>query len=222
MTKKLNEILVTEPCIEAALRRALGEAKHTFQDPNRLSGYERTDSGEGPAETTRTVSESVESKLETIWKTTEEHLNIIGQKAIGNTLARADLEVDGEVILEDVPVILLAGLEYRLKELKKALTRVPILDNHIEWEKTDEGVYQAKFWEKRLKFKKTDDDKKEVVGEYRVRKQSGKMPRGDKQVIIERLDRLIVAAKIAVQRANDQDVEDIEYGSKIVDYIKKS
>lgn len=157
-----------------------------------------------------------------------------------NQKAKANLEVDGIILIKDVPVSFLIGLEKRLKEVRAYYDAIPTLDLSLPWEQAK--GYQDRWMvgpltsyreEKRTEglvmkeaTKEHPAQVKEVqrvvqIGAYSETKWSGEMQPGEKAMLLGRIDKLIEAAKSARTKANETEIEQITAGKAIFDFIHK-
>jgi hypothetical protein len=164
------------------------------------------------------------------------------QKEATNQTATADVVVDGKVFLAKVPVVVLLGMEQKLKELRDIYEAIPTLRPGPVWEPDvgQTGVYRAKHDEDRFLTKKerkvlvkvpaTDKhpaqvetiDEDVIVAKRSVTTWSSMYSVNDKSHLMDRLDTLIQAFKKARQRANEAEIVQREMGQKIFAYLHNS
>jgi hypothetical protein len=141
-----------------------------------------------------------------------------------NCQATADLVVDGQTLLSDVPATYLLFLEKRLVDLRTFITKLPTLDEAQRWTANGDG---AGWWEsdpaETVRTKKvpktfvkweppapgytqpaqvdvfTEDER---LGTYTTTKLSGAMPGLRVRELKVRIQKLIDATKVARERAN--------------------
>jgi hypothetical protein len=154
-----------------------------------------------------------------------------------NMFARADVELDGKVLLKDVPVTSLLYLEKRILEVRKYFESLPTLDESETWMKDeDSGLYRSipvltqrtELTHKPIVLYDATDrhpaqtqllQEQLPVGRWETVKQSGAIPATRKRVLLERIDRLIYAVKIARAKANATEAPDVKVGRAIFEYI---
>lgn len=241
---KLNQIIAIEKSIKSQTMRELTDAHQTLQKPALLTGIARTyrpldDDGEQyPPESTR-----VQVKTEEVITQTSEILaklfDITATKDWANGEARADVVVDGETILEKVPVTYLLFLEKQLTDLHTFIKKLPVLDaseiwsfdesqdvwatepiqttktkkiprNHVKAEATTEHPAQVEVYYEDV-----------IVGYWRTVKYSGAMPATRVSALLGRVRDLQEAVKFAREEANSLDVDKQALGEKLFEYLFK-
>lgn len=243
---KLHEILAVEGDLEATAKKITNEAINTFsKKPEHfvemqrdLKMFDDDRQRENTSERKEMVT-TVADKLKYVRGSVGRYLNAFATKEATNQVAKADLVVNGETLLESVPATVLLGLESKLKHLRAMYETIPTLQPGIRWdhEPTIENVYvQAKpeerfKTEKTLKYKILHEATKEhpaqietwysddPVGQITVQHWCGMLSPAEKSQLLRRLDELIRATKKARQRANTADVVDLEIGDLVFDYI---
>jgi len=247
---KLHEVLAVEKTRNTAATNLLDETSNKFHKDQFFSGHIKTlkmlvDSPENAAieEAARdekalptTVPETLEYVLD-FWAQAED---VTFAKNKTNQIANADLIFRGQVLVPNVPVDELLGLETRLQTLRNVMDRIPTLDASKEWSLADNGrkgqyvsvgeevtsktektmtavvLYEAT--EKHpAQIEKVTADK--VVGTFKRRLSSGAATSKQKADVIAILDELLVEAKQARQRANSVEVINEKIGHKITDLI---
>ncbi len=135
---RLNQIIAVEKGVKTRSHQELTEAHQALQKPALLSGIARTyrpkdEEGEQlPPEATR-----VQIKSEEILRRTTDILtelfDVTATKDYANCTARADVVVDGKVLLAAVPVTYLLFLEKQLVDLHTFAKKLPVLDASETW-----------------------------------------------------------------------------------------
>jgi hypothetical protein len=79
--------------------------------------------------------ETVDSKLDHVWEALRDAIDVTVTKETSNTSAdaKADVIVDGKVVLTNVPTTALLALEKRLSHLKGLYQSIPTLDPSYTW-----------------------------------------------------------------------------------------
>lgn len=152
-----------------------------------------------------------------------------------NTLAQGDIYVDGQLILENVPVTHLLWLEKQLTDLRTVVQQMPTLDPQHDWLQHDEGgwvttprttVRAKKVPRNHVKAAATDKHPAQVevyyedtpVGDWTTRIRSGAMPHARVRVLVERINRVLEGVKKAREEANGQEVVDFT-AKPLLDHI---
>lgn len=151
--------------------------------------------------------------------------DVMFQKEATNQLAKADIVVDGVVVLKDMPVTFLLCMENRLKDLRPVFENIPTLAPGVAWTldpsygkhvyrapitidvKTREEVTYPHI------FEPTDKQPGQYVtakaqtniGKYSTNEWSGLISSAEKARLLENFDKIIGAVKQARQRANNID-----------------
>lgn len=185
------------------------------------------------------VVTTVDEKLEHVWKSLCRSIDITAAKDMTNTLARADITIKGEVLVKDVPAIVLLSLETTLGKIRNLYNGIPTLDPSVDWE-VDSGARTGIFksnkvktfkTEKKMEFITASEATKEhpaqvhgsnrdvVIGVYQTVKRSGMTTPRIKSERLDRIGILISAVKQARQRANGQEVKEINIGEVVLNFI---
>jgi len=135
---RLNQIIAVEKGVKSRSFQELTEAHHALQKPTLLSGIARTyrprdEEGEAlPPESTK-----VQIKAEDIVRQTGEIMSrlfdVTATKDWANCLARADVVLDGQVLLGQVPITYLLFLEKQLVDIHTFIRKLPVLDAAETW-----------------------------------------------------------------------------------------
>ncbi len=155
----------------------------------------------------------------------------------GNTTAKADIVLDGKTLLSDVPVTYLLFLEKRLVDLHTFVKSLPTLAADVEWsldEKT--GLYRSAA----MQTTKTKKISKVVTlapateqhpaqaqlahedvpeGTWTTVRLSGALPLSETRKLVDRVETLQVAVKMAREKANSVEVSEQKTADVIFNYI---
>lgn len=239
---KLNQIIAVEKGIKSQSLRDLTDSHQMLQKTSLLSGISRTyrpkdEEGEQlPPESTK-----VQVKAEEVIRRTAEVLtrlfDVTATKDWANTQAKADVVVDGQVLLSQVPATYLLFLEKQLVDLHTFVSKLPVLDasetwtfdnsadawatepmqttrtkkiprNHVKAEATEHHPAQVEVYYEDV-----------VVGYWRTVKFSGALPAARVNELIERVQKLQQAVKFAREEANSIEVQDQKVGETVFKYI---
>lgn len=239
----LNQVVALEKGAKTAAKTAQTEAYQKLgKSEVPLSGLLRTYQPlvDGdvvlPSEETH-VQIRVEDIVNDLGQLTARLLNVTATKDVGNTQARADLVVDGEVIVADVPPTFLLTLEKELGDWRTMILSLPELDLAERWSAdADVNAYRSEPRQtiRTVKTPKpivlapaTDRHPAQVqmitedvpLGTWTNVKFSGKIPGQRKAELLASVDKLIAAAKIAREAANTTRVADVNAGTAIASYL---
>jgi hypothetical protein len=239
---KLNQIIAIEKGIKSKSVQQLAESQKNLQKASVFSGISRTyrpkdeDGEQLPPE-----SNKVQVKADEIIRETTEILtklfDITATKDWTNCHARADVVVDGQTLLTQVPVSYLLFLEKQLTDLQAFLKKLPTLDPSETWNfdpNSDcwatEPVQTLKTFKmprNHVKAEATEHHPAQVevyyedvtIGYWRTVKFSGALPQARIHELMNRLEKLQQAVKFAREEANNTEAEEQRVGAKIFQYL---
>jgi hypothetical protein len=239
---QLNQILAVEKGVKARSYGDLTQAHQTLAKMPLLVGVSRTyqpndDDGERfPPESTR-VQLRASDVLIDVQATLTRLFDVVLTKDVTNCVARADVIVDGQTLLADVPATYLLFLEKQLVDLFTFVTKLPVLDPAEEWTydpnidaQTTEPSQTAKTKKVPrvlVKYVATPQHPAQVdvwqedvvVGYWTTVKFSGALPAATVRTYRDRVVKLAEAVKVARERANTTPVTDREAGAALFSYI---
>lgn len=234
---KLQKIL--DECSKTFNQRA----GHFLETRKSYSAF-TADDADRPDEEFTPMTTTVKAKLDYVQDSVVRALDVLIQKERANSKAKADIEVeqlDGtkKVLIADVPVSALVQLENTLEDIRtRVYNEIPTLDPSKVWKKdeTNAGVWVAdpvtrqrtrKVQESLVLIQPTKEfqgtaqmitvDK--PVGNWIHSTKSGALSPKQKSELLDRLERLIAGVKIARAKANDVEVETVQIGKTIFNYI---
>lgn len=239
---KLNQIIAVEKGVKSSSQRDLTDAYHAMQKPALLSGISRTyqpkdDEGEQlPPESTK-VQRRVQEVLRDVAATLTKLFDVTATKDVTNAVAKADVKVDGNTLLADVPVTYLLFLEKQLTDIHTLVKNLPVLDAGESWSFNESADCWAtdpvrtnrtkKVPRNHVKAEATEKHPAQVevyyediaVGYWTTVKFSGALPAKRVSEILERVDKVQQAVKFAREEANNTEVVDRKIGEKVFDYL---
>jgi hypothetical protein len=240
---KIHELLAVEPDLKAEAARVISEAKSLFSEGvGRLQGFVKKyvpleDGGDTFPEEAQPVATTVSDTMAGIEAALGKFINAAIQKEISNTAAVADVIIDEEVLLENMPATALLNLEARLGEFRSVVAIIPTLDPGMKWAYDEQlGVYvtepQEQYRTKKVPraqvmYEATVEHPAQVeqyfedvrVGELTTTHFSGRITAVAKEDLLERVDALARAVKQARQRANDTEASNREVSATIFEYL---
>lgn len=239
---KLNQIIAIEKGIKSKSVQQLAESQKNLQKASVFSGISRTyrpkdeDGEQLPPE-----SNKVQVKADEIIRETTEILtklfDITATKDWTNCHARADVVVDGQTLLTQVPVSYLLFLEKQLTDLQAFLKKLPTLDPSETWNfdpnsdcwatEPIQTLKTFKMPRNHVKAEATEHHPAQVevyyedvtIGYWRTVKFSGALPQARIHELINRLEKLQQAVKFAREEANNTEAEEQRVGAKIFQYL---
>lgn len=239
---KLNQIVAVEKGIKSRTAEVFTKIYQRLAKPVLLAGISRTyqpkeDGGDPlPAEEVR-VQLSADQSLRDAAAALTRLFDVVVTKDAANAGAKADLVIDGNVLVPDVPVTTLLFLEKQLIDLRTFVRSLPVLDAAETWEfDSNTGVYvtppvgttrSKKIPRNHVKAEATDKHPAQVevyyedvlVGTWTARKFSGALPAVRVNQLLGRVDALHTAVKFAREEANNTEVTDVKIGAAIFDYL---
>jgi len=239
---RLNQVIALVQGRKTKAQKLLTEV-HRGWHPDRITGIARTyspkeEDGEVFPPESRAVQLRVSDGLKIVQGKLEGFLNIVATQECANTSAKASIIVDGVGILEDVPVSVLLFLEKQLIDLRTLAINLPTLPTDRVWKLDDAKNCYVTEPERTVKTQK----KVEIIVKYDATKEhpaqtelikvdktigywttihlSGAMPEKGRDAIIERIEKLQDAVKVAREEANSVTiVEQKGFGKNILNYI---
>lgn len=239
---KLNQLLAVESGAKTGAFEAVTKAHQNLQKGNLLSGISRTyrpldDEGERlPGESTR-VQVTADQVISEVSQRLVRLFDLTATKDDANCRARADVEVNGKVLLSQVPATTLLFLEKQLVDLHTFVKKLPVLDPAEHWTfdtaqacwVTDpaETVRTKKVLRNHVKAEATDKHPAQVevytedvgVGRWHTIKFSGAMPQSRINQLLFRVEELQRAVKHAREEANGTEVTDKHIGATVFSYL---
>lgn len=225
---KLNQIIAIEKGIKARVYAEISEMHKMNQKPDLFNGFtkqyhKKNDEGEELPPEKKHVQFQVESTLKRLTRVTSELMNVTARKDWTNCHAVADVIIGDTVLLKDAPVTYLLFLEKQMIDIRTFVTTLPVLDEAESWAKDENSglfktdvvqTHRTKKVQKALVLYQATDKhpaqtqlitEDEIAGFWHQIKNSGAMPKPDKQRMLERIDALLNAVKGAREAANDID-----------------
>lgn len=163
--------------------------------------------------------------------------DVTATKDYGNTVAKADIVIDGKVLLPGVPVTYLLFLEKRLVDLATFVSKLPTLAPDTEWTlNSQNGLYQSD------KIQTTKTKKISTVitlapatpehpaqaqlahedvpeGTWTTIKSSGCAASTEVAALLSKVEALQKAVKMAREEANSVEVEQVKVADTIFNYV---
>jgi hypothetical protein len=241
---KLNQILAIEKNKKTQLHKEISDLHHQTQKVELLTGHHKTytpreEDGETFPDDTRKVQVLHHEAIKQVCERLTTLMDVTATKDWANCQAKADVIVDAEVFLEQVPVPFLLFLEKELHDLHTFVDKIVDLDPSENWTlDSNSGQYRSE----PVKTSKTQklqkpivlyDATKEhpaqtqlitqdvIIGHWTTTKFSGAVPRARKKLLLERITVLEDAVKYAREHANSLDVDDKKVGRRVLDYVFK-
>jgi hypothetical protein len=239
---KLNQIVAVVNGKKSEAQKALTDIYRKCGAPELFSGLTRTykpkdDDGERFPDENKNVVYTVEQALEDFQEVMTGLMDVIATQDYNNGDAKADVVVDGNVVLEQVPVTYLLFLEKQLTDLHTFVSKLPTLDVAEKWNRDENtGMYVSeinrtlktkKVLQSKVLYEATENHPAQiekwnedvVIGEWLNTKLSGAFSGKDRKVLVERVKKLQDAVKFARETANSMEVDQVKVGEKIFNYL---
>lgn len=245
-TMKLHEVVAIRKGVKTRTYSELTELFKRAQKSDLYAGMTRVysskdDDGETFPSEDKRVQLIAGDVLKQARKLRTEFIDVEATQDYGNLEARADVKVDGETVLEQVPVTLLIFLEKELTDLRTFVDAMPTLDEAKNWSADPNSRLHRADTAVTHKTKKVQrpivlydavvkDDhaipaqtqlitEDVIIGHWHTTHLSGALPSPKKQQLLERIEVLRNAVKRARSRANDLEVERRELGGNVFRFL---
>lgn len=239
---KLSQIIAVEKGVKSDAARRVTDLHRDVQKQPLLSGISRTyqprdDEGDKlPPESAR-VQINAEDVLSQAAGILTRLFDVTLTKDTANCTARADVVVDGEPLLRDVPVTYLLFLEKQLTDVHTFVAKLPLLDPAEEWvPDATSGVWKTpptqtvrnkKVPRNHVVAEATKEHPAQVqvytedipAGDWTTVRFSGAIPATRQRQLLDRVEELQRAVKYAREEANATEVVDREAGKLVFTYL---
>jgi hypothetical protein len=227
---------------KVATDQRMEQLQHAAAQPGLFDGHDRTyqkrfdDGADLPAEPKKVRATAAEV-LRVARQLLVRHWDLSLTVDAANALGKADVTVDGEVLLREVPVGHLLWLAKEVERVQKLVRALPVLDSARNWQDSAlpdiskaDPVGQAQRektpynWHRENgtdKFQEIVDVmfRDDVIGTWTVTQLSGALDPRRKEQLLERLGKLADALKMAREEANTAVAQDRAEGDVLFDYI---
>lgn len=243
MTQRLSKIIAIERGVSQKTTKALTQLHRVNEQATLFEGFTRTynpkdTDGEKFPDEVKRVQVRVSDQLRELRDLMTDVMDVEACRDWGNTVAKADVEVEGVTLLKDVPVTYLLGLERKIASIRTFVAGLPVLDDAYDWQRNESTSVYSTGATTSIKTKKvqrplvlipptkehqgkaeiiTDDV---VIGQWTSTRTSGAMPKDEQQRLLQRLEVLERAVKSAREEGNSKEITDVpKIGQKIFDYL---
>ncbi|OPZ65976.1 MAG: hypothetical protein BWY85_00143 [Firmicutes bacterium ADurb.Bin506] len=225
----LHQIIAVEKGTKNRVISAVTEIHKSNQKPELFAGQTRTyepltAEGQRLPEDNTIVQRQAPAVLRQVQKLLTEIFDVTAQRDYTNTVAKADVVVDGQTLLRGVPATYLLFLEKQLLDVRTLITELPTLDPAYSWQ---EDPNSRLFRSNPVQNVRTTKEESFVVviqptkehpgkhekvvkdvpqGTWTTVKLSGALPIPRKEELLERVERLMKAVKFAREEANGAEV----------------
>lgn len=239
---KLCQIVAVDTGVKNKTYAHLTGLYKQIQKDGMVTGLTRTylprdeEGEELPPESTR-VQLKIEDVIKDIIRSLTRLFDVQATKDYANCEARADVIIDGELLVRQAPPTFLLFLEKQLSDLRAVITKLPAHDQSQQWEmdqttgwwRTAPAITHRtkKVPRNHVKAAATDKHPAQVdvyfedvtVGSWARINYSGALPPARIAELLDRVDRLQIAVKQAREEANSMEVRDIEVGNAFLGWL---
>jgi len=240
---KLNQINALVTGRKSEVEKAVTETYKILQKPELFVGREgiyRPDdevNGEKLPREHQKVQHTVSNLLVQARNKWTELWDLTATQDAANQQARANVEVDGQVVLRDVPVTTLLFLEKQVNDVESMISKVPTPDAAEDWtydgnvgllrSKAVESARTRKEPTSFVKYEATKEHPAQVeffhkdvkVGTWSKTAFSGAMKTDEKNAILARVKQLRDAIKLAREHANMLDAKNQKIAEPLFDFV---
>lgn len=239
---KLNQIVALNAPKKGEFQKFITKYYHIMQKPDPFFGMERVyspkdDDGEKlPSESSK-VQLNVKDILKEISIAWVDMFDVVLTNDSGNSIATANIVVDGVILLENVPISTLLFLEKQIDNFKSIIDKIPVLPLSDSWSKdtasslwvtpTHETIRTKKVQRPIVLYDATPEHPAQTqlitedinVGIWSVKKISSAMS----MTVVEEFRTKVMKLKEAVikarEEANSIEIDQKKGGNKITEYL---
>lgn len=240
---KLNQMIAIESGTKTNSYNEITVLEKAAQKADLFNGFSKTyrkknETGEDFPPEKKTVSLTSGEYLTRLSDALTPLFDVTASKDWGNQKATGTVKLEsGEVLLENAPVSYLLFLEKQLNDVKKYVDTLPVLDEADDWRlDANSGLYKTEPLPTHRTKKEarvitlaeatehhpaqaqlTHEDV--VIGYWDTVKHSGAIPAPEKRDMQARITKLLQAVKFAREEANNTEIEKVQTGKKLFNYI---
>ena len=239
---KLNQIVAVLNGKKNQTQKALTETYKKLQKSSLFDGISRTyapadEEGEQQPPEKKNIQFNARQAISEARSVLTDLFDVTATQDFGNCDAKANVVVDGNAVLSDVPVTYLLFLEKQLTDLHTFVQTIPVLDSGEMWNWDENADCYAteptltnrtkKVPRSHILYEATDKHPAQVemyhedvtAGQWKTIKFSGALAAQEKNEMIQRVRRLQEAVKFAREEANSMEVQQVKIGSKVFDFV---
>ena len=239
---KLNAVIAIEQGTKRKGNEAKSEAYKIAQKPSLFNGFVKKyrtkfEGGESFPDESQKVQVRATELVSGLAKVMNTLFNVEATKDYANTVAKADVVVEGKVLVSGAPTTFLLYLQKELTDLDTFISALPVLPDDDTWQydatgnlhKTEvtQTIRTKKVQKPLVLYPATDKHpaqtqlitEDETVGFWETIKQSGAMTIDEKKELQRRLQQLSDAVKSAREQANMTEAVDNKAGDALVRFL---
>ena len=239
---KLNQIIAIANGKKTSLQKSFTDIYQKLGKSELFNGLARVyvpteDGGESQPPESKSVQYKTSTAIEDARKLLTELFDVTLTQDNANTLAKADVVVDGVTVLANVPVTYLLFLEKQITDLKTFVSKLPTLDPAESWEfDSNYDLYKTKpivsnrskkVYKTLVKAEATKEHPAQVevytedvkVGEWNTTKYCSAISAKEKNEMLDRITKLDDAIKFARENANNLEVTKQNAGESVLNFV---
>jgi hypothetical protein len=239
---KLNEIIAITTGRKGEVQKAVTAVYHQVQKEALFDGLARsyrprTEDGEKLPPENKAIqlrAKEVIAQVNAAWR---DLFDVTLTLDVGNCRARADVVVDDQVLVKDVPVTTLLFLEKQLGEVATFIAKLPTPDPAEVWhfDGQHDCLATEPFQSARTKkvqkpivlYDATEEHPAQtqlitedvIVGDWTQILFTARLPAQERNAMVERVRKLLDAVKVARERANGIEVDKQKCGEALLGYV---
>lgn len=240
--RKLNQIVAIEKGVKSRVYSELSRRHKESQKTEPFNGFSKTfrrkdEDGEDYPPENKKVTLVASVVLSELAELLTDLFDVTATKDWANCDARADVVVEGRVLVAQAPVTYLLFLEKQLSDLRTFIEKLPTLDENEDWNPDPNSHL---FKTPRITTHKTKKSQRPIVlydatehhpaqtqlvtedvivGWWDTVKQSGAIPVPRQRALLGRVEKLLRAVKFAREEANGREVEDQKVGEALFAWL---
>jgi hypothetical protein len=238
---KLHELIALRKGEVGRSESRLNEIKKRLLKPSIYSGFAKTyepidEEGETLPPEFKRVQRNVDSELKDAQESILKLWNTVAAVELGNCEAKEDIVVNGETILEQVPVATLLFLEKQLFHVRTIIEAIPTLSPDYEWKRDEnDGLHKTDVVKTHRNVKHTkvitlvqqDEhhagqattiEEPKLAGHWNTVQHSGALPEVRKTLLLGRVEDMLDGVQAARARANTSEAKEMNT-KRIIDFI---
>lgn len=240
---KLNQIIAIEKGVKSRTKTIVDDLYKAVQKPALFNGSNKSftpnnDDGEKLPAVNAKVQYESGAVLKAVQGALSDLMSVTARKDWTNMSACADIVVDGKVLVSKAPVTYLLFLEKQLTDIRTFLGKFPVLDDAENWTKDENsGLFKSdvikthrtkKVQKPLVLYDATDKHpaqtqiitEDEITGYWSEVKISGALQKPRYDLLIDRVETLIRAVKVAREEANMAlEVDSPDVGGALFGYL---
>lgn len=239
---RLNQAVAIEKDVKKVSEVSITSSYQNIQKSDLLGGFNkvytpRKEDGEVFPSESKRIQLHAETMIQELSEAFANLLDATLTRDAGNCIAKADVVVDGVVLLKDVPVPTLIWLEKKLVDVRTFASKLPTLSEAESWAwdtATATWVTAPEKSQRTAKINKhvvivpaTDKHPAQVaqvsedviIGDWTIVKRSSALTPDRVKDIQERVDKLMRAVKFARQEANTTEIKKQTVGKTVFSYL---